>query len=62
MVEEIKAIEGLRKRFPNERVCRRCLERWIWKIGCFCHHCGSLTTCQIRGPSARGGLYQCADC
>jgi len=62
MAEEIKAIDDLRERFPNERACRRFLERSIWKDGRFCHHCGSLTTWPIRGPSARDGLYECAHC
>jgi transposase-like protein len=62
MADEIKAIDDLRRRFPNERACRRFLERSIWKGGRFCHHCGSLTTWPIRGPSARDGLYECADC
>ncbi len=52
----------LRRALPNERVCRRVLEHLRWRNGRYCPHCGSLRSWAITGPSARDGLYECADC
>jgi transposase-like protein len=57
-----RSLGQLRQQLPNERACRRYLETIIWRDGRFCRHCGSFKSWRIQGPSARDGLYECADC
>ena len=52
----------LRRALPDERACRRQLEKLRWPDGRYCPHCGSTKSWPIRGESARDGLYECAGC
>lgn len=52
----------LRRALPNERACRRVIERLRWESGRYCPHCGSTRSWAIVGESTRDGLYECADC
>lgn len=58
----IRSLADLRRAVPNDRICRRQIERMRWRDGRYCPHCGSLRSWAITGPSARDGLYECADC
>lgn len=55
-------INHFRNMFSDEDACRRYLEKVIWPSGRVCPHCGSLEAWQIKGKSARPGLYECGGC
>ena len=58
----IRSITHLRRALPDERACRRQLEKLRWLDGRYCPHCGSTKSWPIRGESTRNGLYECAGC
>lgn len=49
----MKAIDELRRKFPNDRAVRRFLESHTWKDGRYRHHCGDLKTWPITIGSRR---------
>ncbi len=61
MIDEIKSVRDVWRKMPSEHHARVFLEELIWRGDRHCPHCGSLRSYEIRGESARAGLYQCGE-
>ena len=55
-------LNQFRNMFPDERACRRYLEKVVWPSGRVCPHCGALKSWLIQCESSRPGLYECGEC